>query len=342
MVQESQQISGRDFKESGGNMKLEPEKMIGMYQTMLRIRRFEEKVMDMYARQLIPGITHLYIGEEAVATGVCANLKTDDYITSTHRGHGHCIAKGGELKMMMAELFGKTTGYCHGKGGSMHIANIDLGILGANGIVAAGMPIAGGAALAIKMRKGSQVVVSFFGDGACNQGAFHESLNLAAVWKLPVVFVCENNLYGISVAAKRVGSIQDYYLRKASYGIEGCKVDGNDLLAVYEAAGEAVSRAREGKGPTLIECKTYRWRGHYEGEADRTFLYRPKEEIEEWMKKCPIDRFKKFLLEKKVSKETNLKKIDEQIQGEIEEAIEYAKNSPDPNPEDALRDVYCE
>ena len=323
-------------------MKLEPEKMIGMYQTMLRIRRFEEKVMDMYARQLIPGITHLYIGEEAVATGVCTNLKTDDYITSTHRGHGHCIAKGGELKLMMAELFGKTTGYCHGKGGSMHIANIDLGILGANGIVAAGMPIAGGAALAIKMRKGSQVVVSFFGDGACNQGAFHESLNLAAVWKLPVVFVCENNLYGISVAAKRVGSIQDYYLRKASYGIEGCKVDGNDLLAVYEAAGEAVSRAREGKGPTLIECKTYRWRGHYEGEADRTFLYRPKEEIEEWMKKCPIDRFKKFLLEKKVSKETNLKKIDEQIQGEIEEAIEYAKNSPDPNPEDALRDVYCE
>jgi pyruvate dehydrogenase E1 component alpha subunit len=341
-VHESQQISGRDFKESGGNMKLEPEKMIGMYQTMLRIRRFEEKVMDMYARQLIPGITHLYIGEEAVATGVCANLKTDDYITSTHRGHGHCIAKGGELKLMMAELFGKTTGYCHGKGGSMHIANIDLGILGANGIVAAGMPIAGGAALAIKMRKGSQVVVSFFGDGACNQGAFHESLNLAAVWKLPVVFVCENNLYGISVAAKRVGSIQDYYLRKASYGIEGCKVDGNDLLAVYEAAGEAVSRAREGKGPTLIECKTYRWRGHYEGEADRTFLYRPKEEIEEWMKKCPIDRFKKLLLEKKVSKETNLKKIDEQIQAEIEEAIEYAKNSPDPNPEDALRDVYCE
>ena len=323
-------------------MKLEPEKMLGMYQTMLRIRRFEEKVMDMYARQLIPGITHLYIGEEAVATGVCTNLKTDDYITSTHRGHGHCIAKGGELKLMMAELFGKTTGYCRGKGGSMHIANIDLGILGANGIVAAGMPIAGGAALAIKMRKGSQVVVSFFGDGACNQGAFHESLNLAAVWKLPVVFVCENNLYGISVAAKRVGSIQDYYLRKASYGIEGCKVDGNDLLAVYEAAGEAVSRAREGKGPTLIECKTYRWRGHYEGEADRTFLYRPKEEIEEWMKKCPIDRFKKFLLEKKVSKETNLKKIDEQIQGEIEEAIEYAKNSPDPNPEDALRDVYCE
>jgi pyruvate dehydrogenase E1 component alpha subunit len=323
-------------------MNLEPEKMIGMYQTMLRIRRFEERVMDMYARQSIPGLAHLYIGEEAVATGVCANLKTDDYITSTHRGHGHCIAKGGELKFMMAELFGKTTGYCRGKGGSMHIANIDLGILGANGIVAAGMPIAGGAALAIKMRKGNQVVVSFFGDGATNQGTFHESLNMAAVWKLPVVFVCENNQYAISVAAKRVGSIQDYYLRKASYGIEGCKVDGNDILSVYEAAKEAVNRAREGKGPTLIECKTYRWRGHYEGEADRTYLYRTKEEIEEWKKKCPIDRFKNYLLEKKVSKEANLQKIDEQIQAEIEEAIEFAKNSPDPEPGDALIDVYCE
>jgi pyruvate dehydrogenase E1 component alpha subunit len=323
-------------------MNLEPEKMIGMYQTMLRIRRFEERVMDMYARQLIPGLAHLYIGEEAVATGVCANLKIDDYVTSTHRGHGHCIAKGGELKIMMAELFGKTTGYCHGKGGSMHIANIDLGILGANGIVAAGMPIAGGAALAIKMRKGSQAVVSFFGDGACNQGTFHESLNMAAVWKLPVIFVCENNQYAISVAARRVGSIQDYYLRKASYGIEGSKVDGNDIFSVYEAAKEAVSRARQGKGPTLIECKTYRWRGHYEGEADRTYTYRSKEEIEEWMKKCPIDRFKKFLLEKKVTKEANLQKIDEQIQTEIEEAIEFAKNSPDPNPEDALKDVYYE
>jgi pyruvate dehydrogenase E1 component alpha subunit len=323
-------------------MNLEPEKLIGMYQTMLRIRRFEERVMDMYARQLIPGLAHLYIGEEAVATGVCANLKTDDYITSTHRGHGHCIAKGGELKIMMAELFGKTTGYCHGKGGSMHIANIDLGILGANGIVAAGMPIAGGAALSIKMRKGSQVVASFFGDGACNQGTFHESLNLAAVWKLPVVFVCENNQYAISVAASRVGSIQDYYLRKGSYGIEGLKVDGNDILSVYEAAKEAVNRAREGKGPTLIECKTYRWRGHYDGEADRTYNYRSKEEIEEWMKKCPIDRFKKLLLEKKVTKEGNLQRIDEEIQKEIEEAIEFAKNSPDPNPEDALIDLFCE
>lgn len=321
-------------------MNLDPEKMISMYQTMVRIRRFEERVMDMYARQLIPGLAHLYIGEEAVATGVCAALNTDDYITSTHRGHGHCIAKGGELKYMMAELFGKVTGYCRGKGGSMHIANLNLGILGANGIVAAGMPIACGAALAIKMRKGTQVVVSFFGDGACNQGAFHESLNIAAVWKLPVVFVCENNQYAISVAARRVGSIEDYYLRKAAYGIEGCKVDGNDVLSVYEAAKEAVQGAREGNGPSLIECKTYRWRGHYEGEADRTYTYRSKEEIEEWMKKCPIDRFKKLLLDKKVAKEATLRKIDEQVQAEIEEAIEFAKNSPDPNPEDALKDLY--
>lgn len=331
-----------DFKENGGNMNLEAEKMIGMYQTMLRIRRFEEKVVDLYARQLIPGTAHLYIGEEAVATGVCANLKTDDYITSTHRGHGHCIAKGGDLKNMMAELFGKATGYCHGKGGSMHIANIDLGILGANGIVAAGIPIAGGAALAIKKRKGSQVVVSFFGDAATNNGAFHESLNMAAAWKLPVVFICENNLYGISVASSRVASVQDFYLRKASYGMEGCKVDGNDVLAVYDAAQKAINRAREGKGPSLIECKTYRWRGHYEGEADRTYLYRSKEEIEEWKKKCPIDRFKNLLIKKKAAKETNLQKMDEEIQREIEEAIEYAKSSPFPNPEDALTDVYCE
>jgi TPP-dependent pyruvate/acetoin dehydrogenase alpha subunit len=269
-------------------------------------------------------------------------LRSEDYMTSTHRGHGHCIAKGGELKRMMAELLGKATGYCRGKGGSMHIGNIDLGMLGANGIVAAGLPIAGGAALAIKMRKGTQVVVSFFGDGACNHGAFHESLNMAAVWKLPVVFVLENNQYAISAAASRVGSIQDYYLRKVSYGIEGCKVDGNDILAVYAAAEEAIHRAREGKGPSLIECKTYRVRGHYEGEADRTFLYRSKEEIEEWKRKCPIDRFQKYLLENKLAKEMTLQRIQEDIQEEIAGAIAYAENSPFPDPMDALKDVFCE
>jgi len=323
-------------------MRLDSKKKMELYQTMLRIRRFEEKVIDLYARQQIPGIVHLYIGEEAVASGVCANLRSDDYITSTHRGHGHCIAKGGDLRLMMAELFGRATGYCHGKGGSMHIANIDLGILGANGIVGGGLPIAGGAALSIKMRGTDQVAVSFFGDGACNQGTFHESLNLAAAWQLPVVYVCENNQYGLSTAQQRVGAIQDYYLRKEAYGIEGCKVDGNNVLAVYEAAQEAVGRARQGKGPTLIECKTYRWRGHYEGEADRTYLYRTKEEIEQWMKRCPIERFKKSLLAEGLAKESDLEKIDRTIQENLDDAIRFASDSPEPNPEDALKDIYCE
>jgi pyruvate dehydrogenase E1 component alpha subunit len=323
-------------------MRLDPKKKTELYQTMVRIRRFEEKVIDLYARQQIPGIVHLYIGEEAVASGVCANLRKDDYITSTHRGHGHCIAKGGDLRLMMAELFGKVTGYCHGKGGSMHIANIDLGILGANGIVGGGLPIAGGAALSIKMRGTDQVAVCFFGDGACNQGTFHESLNLAAAWRLPVIYVCENNQYGLSTAQQRVGAIHDYYLRKEAYGIEGCKVDGNDVLAVHEAAQEAVERARQGKGPTLIECKTYRWRGHYEGEADRTYLYRTKEEIEQWMKRCPIERFKKSLLAEGLAKESDLEKIDRTIQENLEDAIRFASDSPEPNPEDALKDIYCE
>lgn len=315
-------------------------KMVGLYRTMLRIRRFEERVMDLYARQKIYGIVHLYIGEEAVAAGVCANLRREDYITSTHRGHGHCIAKGGELRRMMAELFGRATGYCGGKGGSMHIANSELGILGANGIVGAGMPIAGGAGLSIKMRKTDQVAVSFFGDGACNQGSFHESLNLAAAWRLPVIFVCENNQYAISAEQRRVGAIEDYYLRKASYGIEGCKVDGNDVLAVYEAAREAVEKARHGGGPTLIECKTYRLRGHYEGEADRTYTYREKEEIEGWRKKCPIERFRTFLLERGVLKEPDFEVFENDVRRELDEAIRFADDSPEPEFEDALTGVY--
>jgi pyruvate dehydrogenase E1 component alpha subunit len=203
------------------------------------------------------------------------------------------------------------------------------------------MPIAGGAGLSIKLRGTDQVAVSFFGDGACNQGSFHESLNLAAVWKLPVIFVCENNQYAISAAQKRVGAIEDYYLRKAAYGIEGCKVDGNDVLAVYQAASEAVERARRGEGPTLIECKTYRWRGHYEGEADRTYVYRTKDEIEQWMKQCPIERFRKVLLEKQVVSQADLKAIEDGIEKELREAIEFAENSPEPELEDALTGVYA-
>jgi pyruvate dehydrogenase E1 component alpha subunit len=320
----------------------EKEFKLQLYRTMVRIRQFEEKLVELKAKMIIPGLLHLYIGEEATATGVCAALRIDDYITSTHRGHGHCIAKGGDTSRMMAELFGRSTGYCHGKGGSMHIADTKLGILGANGIVSAGMPIAGGAALSIKMRGTDQVVASFFGDGGANQGAFHESLNLAAVWKLPVIYVCENNQYAISVAQSRSTSIRDVYLRKAAYGIEGCMVDGNDVMAVYEVAREAADRARRGDGPTLIECKTYRWRGHYEGEADRTYAYRTGEEAQEWLKKCPIQRFRAQLIKEGVAGKDALEEIDMEIQGEIEKALEFAESSPFPDQEDAFSGLYIE
>lgn len=313
-----------------------------LYRTMLRIRRFEEKLIDLKAQGSIPGVLHLYIGEEATAAGVCAALRQDDYITSTHRGHAHCIAKGGEISRMMAELFGRRTGYCQGKGGSMHIANFDLGILGANGIVAASMPIAGGAALSAKMRGSGQVVASFFGDGGSNQGAFHESLNMAALWKLPVIYVCENNRYAISVAQSRSTAIEDIYLRKEAYGMHGLKVDGNDVLAVYEATRESVARARSGEGPTLLECKTYRWRGHYEGEADRTQTYREKAETEAWKKRCPLERFKTVLLEEGTAESGDFDAIEGEVLEELEAAIQYAESSPYPEPGDALTGLYAQ
>jgi pyruvate dehydrogenase E1 component alpha subunit len=322
-------------------MNPQSELKLQMYRTMLRIRRFEEKLIELKARASIPGLLHLYIGEEATATGVCAALLPNDFITSTHRGHGHCIAKGGEISRMMAELFGRITGYCKGKGGSMHIANLELGILGANGIVGAGMPIAGGAGLSIKMRGTDQVVACFFGDGATNQGAFHESLNMAALWKLPVIYICENNQYAISVAQNRSTSIKDVYMRKDAYGIHGCMVDGNDVMAVYEAAQDAARRARNGEGPTLLECKTYRWRGHYEGEADRTYTYRTAEEIEGWKKGCPIERFRKKLLEEKAFVQEDFDRINLEVKQEIEEAIRFAEDSPFPEPEDALKGLYA-
>ncbi len=322
-------------------MNPQSELKLQMYRTMLRIRRFEEKLVELKARASIPGLLHLYIGEEATATGVCAALLPNDFITSTHRGHGHCIAKGGKISRMMAELFGRITGYCNGKGGSMHIANLELGILGANGIVGAGMPIAGGAGLSIKMRGTDQVVACFFGDGATNQGAFHESLNMAALWKLPVIYICENNQYAISVAQSRSTSIKDVYMRKDAYGIHGCMVDGNDVMAVYEAAQDAARRARNGEGPTLLECKTYRWRGHYEGEADRTYTYRTAEEIEEWKKGCPIERFRKKLLEEKTFVQEDFDRINLEVKQEIEEAIRFAEDSPFPEPKDALKGLYA-
>jgi pyruvate dehydrogenase E1 component alpha subunit len=318
-------------------MSIDTEKLLWMYTNMLKIRRFEEKVGELFAAGKIPGFVHLYIGEEAVATGVCAHLRKDDYITSTHRGHGHLISKGGDLKLMMAELFGKRTGYCKGKGGSMHIADVDLGILGANGIVGGGPPIATGAALAAKYKGTDQVAVCFLGDGASNQGTFHEGVNMASIWKLPVIFVVENNMYGISLSQTRSMRVQDIADRAAAYDIPGFVVDGNDVIAVYEAAGEAIQRARAGEGPALIECKTYRYRGHFEGDP---MIYRTREEEEMWKAKDPIPRFEAKLKEMGVLTEAQAREINERIIAQVEEAVRFAEESPWPAPEEVLEDVY--
>ncbi|NLY76779.1 MAG: pyruvate dehydrogenase (acetyl-transferring) E1 component subunit alpha [Tissierellia bacterium] len=310
-----------------------------MYKTMKRIREFENKAGELFAEGSIPGFVHLYIGEEAVATGVCANLKDSDFITSTHRGHGHIVAKGGDLKYMFAELFGKATGYCKGKGGSMHIADADKGILGANGIVGAGHNIAVGAGLTAKYKGADQVCVCFFGDGSTNQGTFHESLNLASIWKLPVIFVCENNLYGISMHQSRHQAIQDVADRAVAYNIPGVVVDGNDVLAVYETAKEAIERARNGQGPTLIECKTYRHRGHFEGDP---VVYRDEEEVKEWLAKDPIPRLINYMLDNDIVTEEDIKKIDEEVDAEIKEAIKFAEESPYPPLEAAVEDIYTD
>lgn len=319
--------------------KLNENSIVEMYKTMLKIRKFEQVAMNTFAEGKIPGFVHLYIGEEAVATGVCANLKDSDYITSTHRGHGHILAKGGDLKFMMAELFGKATGYCKGKGGSMHIADATKGILGANGIVGAGHNIAVGAGLSAQYRGTDQVCVCFFGDASTNQGTFHESLNMASVWKLPVVFVCENNLYGISMSQNRHQAIKDVADRGVAYNVPGIVVDGNDVFAVYEAAKEAIKRAREGKGPTLIECKTYRHRGHFEGDP---CVYKPTEEQEEWLAKDPIPRFEKYLVENEILTEEKLKEVENKVESQIDEAVDFANNSPYPELESVLEDVYTD
>ena len=314
------------------------EKLVEMYRKMFEIRSFEEKVFELYAQNMVPGTIHLYAGEEAVAVGVCSNLRKDDYITSTHRGHGHCIAKGADPKRIMAEILGKKTGYCKGKGGSMHIADFKVGMLGATAVVGAGIPIATGAGLSIKLRGTDQVVACFFGEGASNQGTFHEGINMAAIWKLPVIFVCENNLYAMGTRQSRVMLIENIADRAASYGIPGVTVDGNDVLAVYEAAREAVERARRGEGPTLIECKTYRHKGHSRVDPAK---YRPKEEVEEWLRKDPIKRLREKLLQTNVLAEEEIQRVEEEVSAEIEEAVKFAVESPYPAPEEALEDVYA-
>ena len=319
-------------------MQISKKKLEEIYEKMLKVRYFEEKARELFTSGEIPGFLHSYLGEEAVATGVCAALEKDDYITSTHRGHGHVIAKGARLDKMMAELFGKKTGYCKGKGGSMHIADFSIGVVGAIGIVGAGIPIANGVALASKMKKTKRVAVSFFGDGASNQGSFHEALNLASVWDLPVIFICENNSYAESTPQWQHQKIKDVSIRAISYDIPGVTVDGNDVMTVFEATQKGVRRARDGEGPTLIEAKTYRWMGHYIGDPAS---YRPEKEAEEWKKKCPIKRFKEKLLKEELLQENELEKIEKEVKERIEEAVAFARKSPLPKLEEALEDVYA-
>ena len=320
-------------------MKNSKEELLRLYRVMLTIRRFEERVVIDYHSGAIPGIVHSYIGQEAVATGVCTNLRVDDRIISNHRGHGHCIAKGADLNRMMAEMYGRKTGYCKGKGGSMHIADFNIGMLGANGIVAGGLPIAGGAALAAQLEVGDKVVVLFFGDGATNEGEFHEVLNLASIWKLPLIFACENNGYGVNTPVKYATGLEHVSERASGgYGIPGVVVDGNDVVAVYEATKKAVAGVRTGEGPVFLEFMTYRWRGHFEAPGMPDL--RPVEELEAWKKKCPVVSFERKLLEEGIVTKQTLEEIDVQVMQQIEDAVSYALDSPLPAPEDALEDIY--
>ena len=317
--------------------------LLEIYRKMQRIRQFEMKLKDLSIRSEIPGFIHLSIGEEASAVGICAALRTTDRITSTHRGHGHLIAKGGELKRMLAEIYGKSTGYCKGKGGSMHIVDYSLGILGANGIVGAGLPIATGSALGAVIAGKDDVTAAFFGDGASNEGTFHESLNLAAVWKLPVVFVCENNGFGEFTPMATVTSVKDIAVRAQAYGIPGHIVDGNDVLEVFRYTSEAVARARAGEGPTLLECKTYRWEGHVVGE--QAFLgdgaYREKAEVDEWKRRCPLIRFEKWCAESGKISSAELKTIVADTEKEMADAIEFARSSELPAASEVTDDVFA-
>ena len=312
--------------------------LLELYRKMVTIRQFETMAGEYFAAGKIPGFIHLSIGQEASSVGVCCCLRPDDYVITTHRGHGHMIAKGADLKRMTAELFGKKTGYCKGKGGSMHIADFSIGILGANGVVAGGLPIITGAGLSINMRKTDQVAVCFFGDGAANRGPVHEAMNMASIWKLPVLFVVENNMWASTTPLNHSCSVQDLCSRAAGYNIPGEKVDGNDILAVRKTTAEAVARARAGEGPTFIENKTYRIKGHFEGDPQK---YRTKEEIKSWQdEKDPINRFSRVLFQKRYLSRKLVDRILAEVQSELNEAVTFAEDSPFPEPEDALTDLY--
>lgn len=311
-----------------------------IYNKMHEIRDFEETAWTLFTENKLRGSVHLYTGEEAVAASVCAQLTDEDLIASTHRGHGHCIAKGAELDRALAELMGRETGYCKGRSGSMHIADFTKGNLGANAIVGGGIPIATGAGLSLKMQKKPNVAVAFFGDGASNQGTFHESINMAAVWKLPVIYVCENNQFGMTVPVEQSTSVKDISVRAAGYGIVGETVDGNDVVAVYEAFARAKARALKGEGPTLLECKTYRWRGHWTGDPEP---YRSREDVDWWKEnKDPIKLFAAYLTENELATAEELEQIAADAAARMAKAEEFALNSPEPDPAHVLDDVFFE
>ena len=313
--------------------------LLDLYRKMVEIREFELKVQELYRKGLLPGFVHLYIGEEAVAAGVCSNLETQDLVYSTHRGHGHALAKGVPGRSVMAELWGKTTGASGGRGGSMHMYAPEYGFMGTNGIVGAGIPLATGAGLSAKQRKSGHVVVTFFGDGAVNCGSFHEGVNFGAVWDLPVVYVCENNLYATEMAFHRATKNTSVQSRAAAYRLPGVEVDGNDVAAVYETAKEAVNRARSGGGPTLVEAKTYRFVGHHEGDPGTD--YRTLDEVEQWKRRCPIKILREKLLDGDVETQDSIREIEEEVQHWLDDAVQFAKESPEPSGATVLDHVFC-
>ncbi len=313
---------------------------LALYKGMVELREFELKVQELYRDGKLPGFVHLYIGEEAVATGVCAHLKPDDLVYSTHRGHGHALAKGVPGRAVMAELYGRSTGCSGGRGGSMHMYAPEYGFMGTNGIVGGGIPLATGSALSAQLRKSGQVVIAFFGDGAVNSGSFHESINIGAVWNLPVVYVCENNLYATETAFHRATKNTSVASRAAAYGIGGVEVDGNDVMAVYEAAGAAIDKARSNGGPTLIECKTYRTVGHHEGDPGTD--YRTKDEVESWKRRCPIKTFRERAVAAGHVQPELFAEIDRAVERWLEDAVEYARTGPDPDPNSVLDYILSE
>ena len=317
---------------------MEKEELLLMYRKMVEIRRFEERGGELYALGRIPGLYHPYNGQEAVAVGVCSALRKDDYILSCHRGHGHSIAKGVPSKYIMAELFGKETGVCKGIGGSMHSTYLETGVLFSTAIVGGNIPIAVGVGLAIKLRKEDKVVACFFGDGATNTGAFHEGVNLAALWKLPIIFVCENNLYAVSTPVTKSVSAKSIADRATAYNMPAEVVDGMDVIAVRESAQKAAERARKGEGPTLLECRTYRFKGH--GMYETGYVYRTKEEVEEWMRKCPIRRLREKLLSEGIASESELNEIDKEVEAVLQEAVKFAEESNYPSWEMMTKMLY--